>query len=60
MIRDAYLDKKELQGSVNRAVNVADLMRRNKFERKQEKKYNLIFVTIAIFALATSLFVISL
>ena len=38
MIRDAYLVKKELQGSVNRAVNVADLMRRNKFERKQEKK----------------------
>ena len=60
MIRDAHLVKKELQGSVNRAVNVADLMRRNKFERKQEKKRNLIFVTAAISTLAISLFIISL
>ena len=60
MIRDAHLVKKELQGSVNRAVNVADLMRRNKFERKQEKKRNLIFVTAALSTLAVSLFIISL
>ena len=60
MIRDAHLVKKELQGSVNRAVNVADLMRRNKFERKQEKKRSLIFVTVALSSLAISLFIISL
>ena len=60
MIRDAHLVKKELQGSVNRAVNVADLMRRNKFERKQEKKRSLIFVTAALSTLAVSLFIISL
>ena len=60
MIRDAHLDKKELQGSVNRAVNVADLMRRNKFERKQEKKRSLIFVTAALSSLVISLFIISL
>ena len=60
MIRDAHLVKKELQGSVNRAVNVADLMRRNKFERKQEKKRNLIFATTALLTLVISLFIISL
>ena len=60
MIRDVYLLKKELQGSVNRAVNVADLVRRNKFERKQEKKRSLIFVTAALSTLAVSLFIISL
>ena len=60
MIRDVHLDKKELQGSVNRAVNVADLMRRNKFERKQEKKRSLIFVTAALSSLVISLFIISL
>ena len=60
MIRDAHLVKKELQGSVNRAVNVADLMRRNKLERKQEKKRSLIFVTAALSTLAISLFIISL
>ena len=60
MIRDAHLVKKELQGSVNRAVNVADLMRRNEFERKQEKKRSLIFVTAALSTLAVSLFIISL
>ena len=60
MIRDAHLVKKELQGSVNGAVNVADLMRRNKFERKQEKKRNLIFVTAGVSMLAISLFIISL
>ena len=60
MIRDVHLDKKELQGSVNRAVNVADLMRRNKFERKQEKKRNLIFATTALLTLVISLFIISL
>ena len=60
MMRDAYLDKKELQGSVNRAVNVADLMRRNKFVRKQEKKRSLIFITAALSTLTISLFIISL
>ena len=60
MIGDAHLVKKELQGSVNRAVNVADLMRRNKFERKQEKKRNLIFATAALSTLVISLFIISL
>ena len=60
MIRDAHLVKKELQGSVNRAVNVADLMRRNKFVRKQEKKRNLIFATAALSTLVISLFIISL
>ena len=60
MIRDAHLVKKELQGSVNRAVNVADLMRRNKLERKKEKKRSLIFVTAALSSLAISLFIISL
>ena len=60
MIRDAHLVKKELQGSVNRAVNVADLVRRNKFERKQEKKRSLIFVTAALSSLVISLFIISL
>ena len=60
MIRDAYLVKKELQGSVNRAVNVADLVRRNKFERKQEQKRNLFFVTAAVSTLAISLFIIAL
>ena len=60
MIRDAHLVKKELQGSVNRAVNVADLVRRNKFERKQEQKRNLFFVTAAVSTLALSLFIIAL
>ena len=60
MIRDAHLVKKELQGSVNGAVNVADLMRRNKFERKQEKKRNLFFVTAGVSTLALSLFIIAL
>ena len=60
MIRDAHLDKKELRGSVNRAVNVDDLMRRNKFERKQEKKRSLIFITAALSTLTISLFIISL
>ena len=60
MIRAAHLVKKELPGSVNRVVNVADLMRRNKFERKQEKKRSLIFVTAAVSSLAISLFIISL
>ena len=60
MIRDAHLVKKELQGSVNRLVNVADLMRRNEFERKQEKKRNLIFATAALSTLTISLFIISL
>ena len=60
MIRDAHLVKKELQGSVNRAINVADIVKRNELERKEEKKHNLIFVTAALSTLAVSLFIISL
>ena len=60
MALDIHLVKKGLLGTENRAVNVADLVRRNKFERKQEKKRNLIFVTTALSTLAVSLFIISL
>ena len=60
MVLDVHLVKKGLLGTENRAVNVADLVRRNKFERKQEKKRSLIFVTAALSTLAVSLFVISL
>ena len=60
MVENVHLVKKGLLRTASRTINVADLVKRNEFERKQEKKYNLIFVTIAIFALATSLFVISL
>ena len=60
MVLDVHLVKKGLLGTENRAVNVADLVRRNKFERKQEKKRRLIFVTAALSTLAVSLFIISL
>ena len=60
MDADVYIVKKGLLRTENRAVNVADLMRRNKFERKQEKKRSLIFVTAALSSLAISLFIISL
>ena len=60
MIRDAHLVKKSLLKPENRTINVADLMRRNKFERKQEKKRNLIFATTALLTLVISLFIISL
>ena len=60
MATDVHLVKKSLLKPVNRTINVADLMRRNKFERKQEKKRNLIFVTAGVSMLAISLFIISL
>ena len=60
MVQDAYLVKKGLLRTENRAVNVADLVRRNKFERKQEQKRNLFFVTAAVSTLAISLFIIAL
>ena len=60
MAIDVHLVKKSLLKPANRTINVADLMRRNKFERKQEKKRNLIFVTAGVSMLAISLFIISL
>ena len=59
-IIDVHLVKKSLLKPANRTINVADLMRRNKFERKQEKKRNLIFATAALSTLVISLFIISL
>ena len=60
MVLDVRLVKKSLLRTENRTVNVTDLVRRNEFERKQEKKGNLIFVTAALSTLAISLFIISL
>ena len=60
MVLDVHLVKKSLLRTENRAVNVADLVRRNKFERKKEKKRSLVFVTAALSTLAVSLFIISL
>ena len=60
MVTDVHLVKKGLLRTENRAVNVADLVRRNKFERKQEQKRNLFFVTAAVSTLALSLFIIAL
>ena len=60
MVTDVHLIKKILLKPANSTVNVDDLMRRNKFERKQEKKRSLIFVTAALSSLAISLFIISL
>ena len=60
MATDVRLVKKALLKPANRTINVADLMRRNKFERKQEKKRSLFFVTAALSSLVISLFIISL
>ena len=60
MVLDVHLVKKGLLRTENRTVNVTDLARRNEFERKQEKKRNLIFVTATLSTLAMSLFIISL
>ena len=60
MAESVHLVKKGLLRTANRTINVADLVKRNEFERKQEKKHNLIFVTAGIIVLATSLFIISL
>ena len=60
MVLDVHLVKKGLLRTENRAVNVADLVRRNKVERQKEKKHNLIFVTATLSTLVISLFIISL
>jgi len=60
MVLDVRLVKKGLLRTENRTVNVTDLVRRNEFERKQEKKRNLIFATAALSTLVISLFIISL
>ena len=60
MVLDVHLVKKGLLRTENGTVNVTDLVRRNEFERKQEKKRNLFFVTAALSTLAMSLFIISL
>ena len=60
MVLDVHLVKKGLPRTENRTVNVTDIVRRNEFERKQEKKRNLIFVTATLSTLAMSLFIISL
>ena len=60
MVEDVHLVRKGLLRTENRAVNVTDIVRRNKFERKQEKKRNLFFVTAAVSTLALSLFIIAL
>ena len=60
MVLDVYLAKKGLLRTENKTVNVADLVRRNEFERKQEKKRSLFFISAALSTLVISLFVISL
>ena len=60
MALDIHLVKKGLLRRESSAVNVTDLVRRNVFERKQEKKRSLIFVTAAVSSLAIRLFIISL
>ena len=60
MATDIHLAKKGFLRSSSQTINVVDLVRRNKFERKQEKKRNLIFATAALSTLAISLFIISL
>ena len=60
MALDINLVKKGLLRKESSAVNVTDLVRRNEFERKQEKKRSLIFITAALSTLTISLFIISL
>ena len=60
MALDIHLVKKGLLRRESSTVNVTDLVRRNVFERKQEKKRSLIFVTAALSTLTISLFIISL
>ena len=60
MALDIHLVKKGLLRRESSAVNVTDLVRRNAFERKQEKKRSLIFITAALSTLTISLFIISL
>ena len=42
MATDVHLVKKSLFKPANRTINVNDLVKRNKLERKEEKKHNLI------------------
>ena len=60
MATDVHLIKKSLLKPANGTINVADIVKRNELERKEEKKHNLIFVTTAISTLVVSLFIISL
>ena len=60
MALDVHLAKKSSLRTGSRTVNVNDLVRRNEFERKQEKKRNLFFATAVVSTLAISLFIISL
>ena len=60
MALDINLVKKGLLRKESSAVNVTDLVKRNEFERKQEKKRSLIFITAALSTLTISLFIISL
>ena len=60
MATDVHLIKKILLKPANRTINVADIVKRNELERKEEKKHNLIFVTAALSTLVVSLFIISL
>ena len=60
MALDINLVKKGLLRKESSTVNVTDLVRRNAFERKQEKKRSLIFITAALSTLTISLFIISL
>ena len=60
MVLDVRLVNKGLLRTENRTVNVTDLVRRNEFERKQEKKRSLNFITAALSTLTISLFIISL
>ena len=60
MATDVHLVKKNFLKPANKTINVADLLKRNELERKEEKKHNLIFVTAALSMLVVSLFIISL
>jgi len=60
MATDVHLIKKSLLKPANRTINVADIVKRNELERKEEKKHNLIFATAAVSTLAISLFIIAL
>ena len=41
MAESVHLVKKGLLRTANRTINVADLVKRNELERKQEKKYKI-------------------
>ena len=60
MALDINLVKKGFLRKESSTVNVTDLVKRNEFERKQEKKRSLIFITAALLTLTISLFIISL